>query len=45
MGIKEKIANAKVTNWLTNGFSKKEIESIRKSAKKRVANKKIKFHM
>ena len=39
MGIKEKIENAKVTNWLTNGFSKKEIEHIKKSAKKKAANK------
>ena len=39
MGIEEKIAKAKVTNWLTNGFSKKEIESIKKSAKKKAANK------
>lgn len=39
MGIEEKIAKAKVTNWLTDGFSKKEIESIKQSAKKKVANK------
>lgn len=34
--IKEKIANAKTTNWLSKGFSKKEIEHIKKSAKKEV---------
>lgn len=36
MGIKEKIANAKTTNWLSKSFSKKEIECIKKSAKKKV---------
>lgn len=39
MGIEEKIAKAKVTNWLTDGFSKKEVEFIKKSAKKKAANK------
>lgn len=33
MGLKEKIANDKTTNWLTKDFSKKEIEYIKKSAK------------
>lgn len=36
MSLKEKIAKAKTTNWLTKGFSKKEIEQIKKSAIKKV---------
>lgn len=39
MEIEEKIAKAKITNWLIDGFSKKEIEFIKKSAKKKAANK------
>jgi hypothetical protein len=36
MSLKEKIANAKTTNWLSKGFSQKELERIKKSAKEKM---------
>lgn len=43
MGIAEKIANAKETNWLSEGLSESEVKAIVDSAKQQ-AQKSIKNH-